>query len=176
MNPEQAFSKALREDFAIFSKKVFQTLNLGTPMAMNWHLEAIMHALQQAGAGIDPNLIINVPPRSGKSTIASVALPAFFMDNDPTAGVVCVSFAQKLASKFARDFRTIVTAAWYQAAFPKMRLTKDTEELCETTLGGSRLSTSVGGVVTGFGGRIIIVDDPIDPAEANSELARQKAI
>ena len=176
MNHDHALSRAFREDFVIFCKKVFHTLNPGTVMAMNWHLEAMIQALQQAATGVEPNLIINVPPRSGKSTIASVALPAFIMGLDPTARVVCVSYAQKLASKFARDFRTVVTSAWYKAAFPRMRLTKDTEELCETTLGGSRLSTSVGGVVTGFGGRIIIVDDPIDPSEANSELARQKAI
>lgn len=173
---QAALNLALSKSFKIFCRRVFRTLNPGTPMKMNWHLDAMMHALQHAAAGVDPNLIINVPPRSLKSTIASVALPAFIMGQDPSARVVCVSYAQKLASKFARDFRTIVTSPWYQAAFPTMQLTKNTEELFETTLGGSRLSTSVEGVVTGFGGRIIIVDDPIDPSEANSALARQKAI
>lgn len=176
MNGQLALNAALAKSFRIFCIKVFQTLNPGTPLAMNWHLKAMMYALQQAAAGINPNLIINIPPRSGKSTFASVALPAFIMGNDPTARVVCVSYAQILASKFARQFRTIVTSDWYKAAFPLMRITKDTEGIIETTIGGSRLSTSVGGAVTGFGGRIIIVDDPIDPAEAYSELARQKAI
>jgi len=170
------FQAALRDDFAFFCAKAFQTLNPSKRLASNWHLEAMMHELQQASEGVHRNLIINIPPRSLKSTIASVALPAFIMGRDPAARVVCVSYAQKLASKFARDFRTVVTAPWYQAAFPRMRLTKDTEELMETSAGGSRLSTSVGGVATGFGGQIIIVDDPIDPAEANSELARQRAV
>ncbi len=106
----------------------------------------------------------------------SVFLPAYLIGRNPAVKIICVSYAQTLASKHARDFRRVLEADWYQKTFPSTVIVKDAEELIETTMGGARLSTSIGAAMTGFGGDIIIVDDPMKPDEAPSELAREKVI
>lgn len=167
---------ALRKDFTVFAEKVFHTLNPGSTFHRNWHLEAITHRLEQARTGIEKRLIINVPPRSMKSILASVALPAFVLGRDPAARLICVSYAQPLASKLSRDFRRILDSDWFRRIFPQTIVSKYTEEIVETTAGGARLATSVGAVVTGFGAGMIIIDDPLKPDEAPSQAARERLI
>jgi hypothetical protein len=67
---------------------------------------------------------------------------------------------------------------WYQRAFPRARIdkAKDTESEVRTTERGYRLATSVGGTLTGRGGDIIIIDDPIKPQDAQSKSVREKTV
>ncbi|MDX2266452.1 MAG: phage terminase large subunit [Hyphomicrobiales bacterium] len=67
-------------------------------------------------------------------------------------------------------------APWYKAVFPVCRLAKDTEAEQVTTRGGSRFATSVGGTLTGRGGSLIIIDDPMKPEDALSKLERARVI
>jgi predicted phage terminase large subunit-like protein len=85
-----------------------------------------------------------------------------------------VSYAQDLADKLARDCRTIMNSGWYKAAFPT-RLSTEKQSVQEfvTRNQGSRLATSVGGVITGRGADIIVIDDPLKPEEALSETQRK---
>jgi hypothetical protein len=101
--------------------------------------------------------------------------PAFLLGHDPTAQIICASYGQELANKHALDCRTILTSAWYQSLFPATRLSPDRQAVPEfmTTKLGFRLSTSVGGVLTGRGANIIIIDDPLKPDEALSETQRK---
>ena len=169
-----AYDDLTRRNFYQFLERSFRTLNGDEPFLPNWHLEALCHSLEQTRTGSTRRLIINVPPRSLKSIAASVAFSAFILGHNPSARLICVSYAQDLASSFSRDFRTIVESAWYQRIFPMMRLAKNTEGVIETTRGGKRLATSVGGVVTGFGADYIIIDDPMQPNTAASETEREK--
>jgi hypothetical protein len=121
-------------------------------------------------------LIINIPPRHLKSLCASIALPAWCLGHDPAAQVLCVSYAQDLSDKLSRDSRAIMNAAWYQRLFPT-RLAADRQSMQEfaTTAQGYRLATSVGGVLTGRGADLLIIDDPLKPDEAVSESQRKNA-
>jgi predicted phage terminase large subunit-like protein len=170
----RAFDALLRTDFLAFYRKVFDTLNPGTPYLDNWHINAIAHALEEVRAGRNNRLIINVPPRHLKSTIVSVALPAFLLGNDTSKRIMCVSYSQTLSAKLSRDAHQIMTSDWFRRAFPHTMLGKETEELLETTRGGCRFATSVGASITGFGGDYIIIDDPLKPDEAPSEAARNR--
>ena len=176
MSNQAELDAALRTDFGTFSRKVFLTLNPGSQFEENWHIEAVTHSLENARIGRTKRLIINIPPRSLKSVLASVALPAFILGHNPSARLICVSYAQPLAARLARDFRRILVSDWYQRIFPRTVIIKDAEDIMETTLGGSRLSTSVGAVVTGFGAGTIIIDDPMKPDEAPSQAARDRVI
>ena len=122
-------------------------------------------------------MIINMPPRSAKSIAASVAFPAFVHGHDPATKIIAVSYAQGLATKLQNDFRAIISSLWYKSLFPETRVDprKDTEQEVRLTKRGNRLATSVGGVLTGRGGDIIIIDDPLKPDEAMSEV-RRKAV
>ena len=117
---------------------------------MNWHYEAIaakLTALYQRRIG---RLIINVRPRHLKSHLASVAFPAWCLGHQPSTQILCVSYAQDLADKLARDCRRIMMSDWYQRLFPT-RLAPRHQAVgeFETTAQGYRLATSVGGVLTG---------------------------
>jgi predicted phage terminase large subunit-like protein len=66
---------------------------------------------------------------------------------------------------------------WYQRLFPRTRLStvRQAVHSFETTAGGGRIATSVGGVLTGMGADVIIIDDPVKPDDALSQVERQKA-
>ena len=89
---------------------------------------------------------------------------------------LCVSDAQDLADKLSRDCRRIVASDWYQRLFPtRLSPQRQAAPEFETTAQGCRLATSVGGVLTGRGADIIIIDDPLKPEEALSEAHRRAA-
>ena len=69
-------------------------------------------------------------------------------------------------------------ARWYRRLFPHTKLNpkKAAESEFETTRRGSRLATSVGGTLTGRGGNVLIVDDPLKANDAGSELARRGVV
>jgi predicted phage terminase large subunit-like protein len=121
-------------------------------------------------------LIITVPPRHLKSIITSVALPAWYLGHNPSERVVCVSYSAELAKTHANDFRRVVTDPVYQAVFPRMVLARENDSEIHTTLRGRRYATSVGGTLTGRGGNLIIIDDPLKPSDAVSDVTRPRVI
>jgi hypothetical protein len=168
----------LRTDVTAFVRKAFGTVSPGDGFSPNWHVEAICHQMSKVITGETKRLIITIPPRHLKSICTSVALPAFVLGQDPTRRIICVSYSQELAVKHANDCRTIMNSDWYRQLFPSTKVdpAKNTETEVMTTQRGFRLSTSVGGTLTGRGGNLIIIDDPIKPADAMSDTTRERLI
>jgi predicted phage terminase large subunit-like protein len=166
----------LRHDFTTFAGCCFQDLNPQTHLATNWHLAVIAAKLTAIREGKIRRLIINLPPRHLKSLMASIAFPAWCLGLDPAAQILCVSYAQDLADKLARDCRGIMMSPWYRQLF-RTRLAPHRQAVQEfiTTRQGYRLATSTGGVLTGRGADIIIIDDPLKPEEALSDAQRNAA-
>lgn len=169
----EAFWAAVGMDLKVFMQQAFTTIYPGKDFHDNWHVDAIVHHLEQCIRGEMPRLIINMPPRHLKSFIASVVLPAFILGRDPSAKIICISYADDLARMLARDFRRIVESPWYQKVFPQIRMLKSTETEFVTDQGGFRYATSIGGTLTGRGGDFIIIDDPIKPEDTLSDKIRQ---
>jgi predicted phage terminase large subunit-like protein len=167
----------LRSDFRAFVQKVFLTLTPGQTFIHSWHLDAIADRLEQVRLGKIKRLIINMPPRSLKSIMSSVAFPAFALGLDPSRRIICASYSGELAKKHSNDFRAVLESTWYRSAFRGTRVGpfKNNEIEIELTARGFRLATSVGGTLTGRGGDIIIVDDPLKPDDAFSETKRSGA-
>src|SRR3984893_1373964 len=117
-----------------------------------------------------------LPPRTLKSLCASVALPAWFLGHYPWERVVVVSYSDILARNHANDFRRVVNAPLYRATFPTMRLERDTDREIATTKRGKRIATSIDGTLTGLGGNLIIVDDPLKLGDAMWEAVRARVI
>jgi predicted phage terminase large subunit-like protein len=165
----------LRSEFYSFVQAAFPIVSGGEALMTNWHIEAMAYALSRVMRGEIKRLIINVPPRSLKSITASVAFPAFVLGHDPTQRILCVSYAEALARKHAGDTRALMRSALYQRLFPGTRISqrKDTELEFMTTKGGFRLATSVGGALTGRGAGLAILDDPMKPQDAYSQLSRE---
>jgi hypothetical protein len=164
-----------RVDLYSFVQRIFPIVSPGSPFLPNWHVEAITYALTRVMRGEIKRLIITVPPRSLKSICASVAFPAFVLGHDPTRRIIEVSYSEGLARKHANDFRAVMRSLVYRRLFPNTRISaaKDTELEVMTTSRGFRYATSVGGTLTGRGGNLLILDDPLNALEASSDRARE---
>src|SRR5215469_17940378 len=135
------YQTMLRQDFTTFAARCFCDLNPQTELALNWHIELIAAKLMAVRQGKIRRLIINLPPRSLKSLLASVAFPAWCLGHDHSAQLLCVSYAQDLADKLARDCRSIMTSQWYRRVF-QTRLAPHRQALQEfiTTDRGYRIA------------------------------------
>jgi predicted phage terminase large subunit-like protein len=170
----RARQEACRLDFTSFIQVIFDLMAPGRQLLMNWHIQKLAYHLEQVRLGRSKRLIINLPPRFLKSLITSVAFPAYVLGHDPTKHIIVVSYGLELAIKFGNGSRTIMSSDRYKGTFPRTRLARNTECEIVTTQGGYRLATSIDGpLLTGFGGDIIIIDDPIKLSDAESESKRE---
>jgi predicted phage terminase large subunit-like protein len=176
LNDAAVLKAASRTDFLTFIGKCFSTLTPASPFHSNWHIAAMAHYAELVRLGMLRRLIINQPPRSLKSIVFAVALPAFILGHDPSKRIIVVSYSSDLAIKHANDFRAIFNSHWYQDLFPGTRISpaKNTEVEVVTTRNGFRLATSIDGTITGRGGDLIIIDDPLKPIDALSDSRRER--
>lgn len=168
------FDAASRTHFSLFLRRVMATVSPGVRYTHNWHVDAIAEHLAAAASGQLPRLIINLPPRMLKSTIISVAWPAWLLGHTPTERLMVASYAQALSLKHSTDCRAVMEAPWYRALFPATQLCRDQneKEKFATTARGYRRAVSVGGAAIGEGGNVLIVDDPINPLQASHRPQR----
>jgi predicted phage terminase large subunit-like protein len=151
-----------------------QIIDPGARFLTNWHIDLIAEYLEAAYAREIRKLAINIPPRSLKSNLVSVAFPAWVLGQDPREQFLCASYSGKLSIKHSVDCRAILESAWYQTLFPGTQIADDQNEKSKysTTQRGYRVATSTGGTATGDGGNFLILDDPLNPKQAMSETER----
>ncbi len=171
----RALDHVFREDLSAFIEKAFTVVSPGQTYRHNWHIDLIADRLQACADGRIKRLIVTLPPRGLKSIAASIAFPAWVLGHDPRRKVVTVSYNHELSDKLARDCRAVMESGFYHHVFPMTRINpnKRSEREFETTRGGYRLSTSIGGTLTGRGGDLFIIDDPIKPGEVSSKAERE---
>jgi predicted phage terminase large subunit-like protein len=162
-----------RLDFGAFAYGAYEVVHPGEPLDSNWHIDSLCYRLAGMGTGRFPGrLVINLPPRSLKSYLVSVAFVAWMLGRTPSLRIICASYSEDLANKFSRDCRALMESPFYKRVFrTRLNPKKSTEGEFETTQRGSRLATSVGGTLTGRGADILIVDDPTKANDANSQTA-----
>lgn len=172
-SPASMYAHVLRHDLSAFIHRSFLELNGQPRFLPNWHLEVLAAKLEDVRRGTCKRLIVNVPPRHLKSHAISIAFPAWLLGHDPMKQILSVTYAQELSDNLARRSRTLMASSFYEGLFDT-RLSRGREAIAdyETTAGGYRLSTSVGGVLTGRGADIIIIDDALKADEALSETRR----
>ena len=174
LSPAKMTAEIYRQDLLAFIHRSFLELNPAATFEYNWHLELIAQSLEDVAYGNCKRLIINVPPRHLKSHSASIAFPAWFLGHFPEKQVACVSYAQDFSDTLARHSRRLMDSAFYQALFDtRISRKRDTVADFETTRGGFRFSTSVGGGFTGRGADVIVIDDPLKADEALSDARRE---
>ena len=123
-----------------------------------------------------PRLMLFMPPRHGKSTLASVAFPAWHLGRHPDHEFISCSYSGSLAMNFSRKVRQLLREPVYKNVFEKSRLDKDSQsvESWQTTRGGGYVAAGVGGGITGKGANILVIDDPVKNREdAESENNRE---
>lgn len=136
-------------------------LPLVTP-SYNWQWRYIQYAREQLDKvtrGEIKRLIIEMPPRFGKTDLATIRYTAYRIERDPSQHVIIGAYNQTLANKFSRKARRIVKS--------RMKLSDDRTavEDWETDQGGGVRAVGVGAGVTGIGGDLIFIDDPVKSRE-----------
>jgi hypothetical protein len=106
----------VRNDLSLFVHRTFQTVAPAQNYLRNWHVNAMAWHLEQCATGKIKRLL---PPRNLKSICASVAFSAFLLGHDPTRRIICASYSADLASKHARDCRTVIETPWFRGHFPE---------------------------------------------------------
>lgn len=122
-----------------------------------------------------PRLMLLVPPRHGKSELASIRFPAYVLGHHPEWEVINCGYNLDLPMKFSRKVREIVRDPGYKPLFERSVLDPDSQsaEAWNTTAGGGFTAAGVGGGITGKGATILIIDDPIkNQEEADSIIIR----
>ena len=150
-----------------FFKQSWHVVEGNTPYVHEWYLEEIANALEDCFYRRIKNLLINLPPRKGKSNLISIAFPAWVWLHNPQERILTASFSNDLSLKIADKSRMLIKSHWFQQRWGdrfKIRRDADSKSYFANDKTGCRISTSVGSFVTGMGGSIQITDDPNDPS------------
>ena len=180
-----------RRSFYYFMREFWDCISAETPR-WNWHIEYLTSQLQQLamhvaqGLSKEHDMIINIPPGSTKSITCTIMFPVWCWLNWHWMRFIVGSYSGALSLEHAETSRDLIRSDKFQRLFPylKIKQDKDTKSNFKITkilpngdveIGGNRYSTSVGGTLTGFHAHILIVDDPLDPNRAASEVEINKA-
>jgi predicted phage terminase large subunit-like protein len=140
------------------------------------HHRLITDTLDAVARGEKKRVMIFMPPRFGKSELASRRFPAFFLGKNPQRNIIAASYNSDLASDFGRDVRGIVDSPRYRALFD-VSLSADSKAAnrWHTDKRGMYVAAGVGTATTGRGADCLLIDDPLkDREEADSEVRREK--
>lgn len=155
-------------------------------MLSNYHQKEICSALERVIIGKTNRLIINIPPRSGKTEIAVKSFIAWCMGLYPDCEFIHASYSKRLATANTYEVRAIMQSEVYREIFPWTALQDDSKakEEFRTAQGGIVYATGAAGSITGYGaakmrdtfGGAVIIDDPHKAGEASSTIMRQNVI
>ncbi len=139
------------------------------------HHAQIAAKLEAVERGEIDRLMIFMPPRHGKSELASKRFPAWCLGRQPTRQIIAASYNSDLANDFGRNVRNIVAEPEFGQVFPGVSLAPDSQAAnrMNTNHAGAYVAAGVGTAVTGRGAHIALIDDPFkDREEADSERRR----
>lgn len=132
----------------------------------------LSRTLMEVDSGKHKRLIINVPPRHGKSELTSRIFIPWYLGRHPTRHVIFATYSDKFAQEFGRDVRVNMQHPAYKQVFPGVSLAKGSEaaDRMRTNHGGQLIFAGRGGSITGRGGDLIVIDDPIKNSEEAASL------
>ena len=174
-------AKGLTVDLADFFRAAWVILEPELPLVWSWHYEYLCEWLTMIGNGEFKKqfpdklgIIINVPPRTAKSTLCTVAFPVWTWLEHPQRRFLCASYSGDLAIDHAGKRRYLVKSAFFQKHFAdRFRYTTDQTSDFRNDRTGYFIATSISGAGTGFGGDICIGDDLLSAQEARSKAVKK---
>lgn len=178
----QAVRAKCKASFYYFMQSFWSTI-IPEPPVWNWHIEFLCGELQKVSRNLvarlpkEHDILINIPPGTTKSTIATVMFPAWLWTQDASLKIISNSYSGGLSTEHASLSKDVITSAKYKILFPEVQLRKDKsgKGAYANTMHGSRSTTSTGGTITGKHAHLIINDDPLTPKQADSIPYRYEA-
>lgn len=165
-----------KRSLRLFVERAWSVPEPGNPFVGGWHIDCIAEHLEAVSAGQIRNLLVNIPPRHMKSLAVSVFWPCWEWARTPERRWLFASYALSLSVRDSLKCRRLIESAWYQERFGDVyQLTSDQNAKLrfENDRMGYRIATSVGGAATGEGGDVLVVDDPHNVQEAESDVIRE---
>lgn len=161
-----------------FVKHFWHVLEPQNPFVDGWPIHAICDHLQAVSEGKIKRLLINVPPGWSKSILTDCYWPAWEW---ATVGAhlryVTFSYSSSLTERDNRRFGAVVTSGEYQELYgDRIQVVKLGEKMVSNRKTGWKLASSVGGVGTGERGDRIVLDDPLNVKDAESETVRDETL
>ena len=152
------------------------------PLVLGRYTRTLCWVLEQVLKGRIKRLIINVPPGHMKSLTVSVFWPAWAWLMFPEYTFAFTAYRGDLALRDADRSRDLIRSAFYQdlltgrpGGFQLLRSGQDTKSRFANTKGGYRFSSAVSGIM-GEGGRIVVIDDPHNVEQAESDTFRDETV
>jgi predicted phage terminase large subunit-like protein len=170
--------RALELSFYEFVKEAWPLVEPGSPFLDGLHIRTICDHIQAVADGKIQRLLINVPPRHSKSTLVSVMLTPWIWATQPHKRFLYGSYSANLAQRDSVRARRIVESDWYRERWPHVILNDDTNTKAEfeNSNTGVRACVSTGSATTGKGGDFLVIDDPLNATDADSDTEREKCI
>lgn len=162
-----------------FLKQSWLHIEGGKEFIDGWHIQAICEHLEAVARRDIKNLIINIPPRCCKSSIVSIAFPAWQWIRHPEEQFLYASYALSLSIRDSVKCRRLISSPWYQERWgDRYHLVGDqnTKGRFDNTAKGYRLASSAGSSITGEGGSMLFCDDPSNARDQESEVQRESKI
>lgn len=157
----------------------------------NWHIKYLCEQLEEIAyrvANKEPkkhDLVINISPGTTKTIICSIMFPVWCWTKWYGMKFITGSYSSTLSLESAEYSRDLIRSNKFKILYPELEIKQDKDvktnfRIVKKTgnglkLGGNRFSTSVDATATGFHGHIILIDDPLNPKQAVSEVELQNA-
>ena len=165
-----------RKSLLYFTKRTHPKYNPG------WvHADICMRLerfARQVAEGKSPRLMLLMPPRHGKSELASIRFPAWYLGQYPDHEIINVGYNLDLPMRWSRKVREQLRDPVYHGVFAQTQLDQESSalEAWLTTAGGGFTAAGVGGGITGKGAHVLIVDDPIKNMEEADSMVTREAL
>jgi predicted phage terminase large subunit-like protein len=177
LGSRRALAPYLAEDFSAFCQRAWHVID-GSKLNWNWHHQLICEYLTLARRRTIKRLAISMPPRALKSRLVSCFFPAWVWTTAPHQSFLCASFSLELSTELSIVRRSLLESDWYSALFPGVvQLRPDANRVDDYTNStyGRMIATGMNNVV-GRGANYAIIDDPLTPKQAHSEIERASTI
>jgi len=191
IDPDRAVAELCKRELSEFVQEFWDTV-IAEPLIWEPHMDVLCMEIQAAFERLfmryevgedgelvaigrqakEYDLIINIPPGTSKSTIVTVMAPVWAWVNDPTLRFITGSYSGRVSLDQAVKSRDIIRSPRFKLLFPELQVKDDEDGKSnyKTTQLGQRFSTSTGGSATSQHAHCIIIDDPLNPKQAVSEL------
>lgn len=165
-------------NFSAFARKACASLEPNHQLIWSWHLDYLCEMLTLVKRRQLLRLIINVPPRTLKSTLITITYPVWVWVTDPRHRFMTASYSLALSAEHSRMRRKLLQSDWFQNLWgDQFQMSEDCNQVGNfmNDQGGQMIATSVGGTVMGRGCDTAILDDPVSADQALSNAERTKA-
>lgn len=176
LNEVQA--QRLRLDLRAFTKDAWPIIDTA-PFVPNWHIDALCDHLAYVALGNIRRLMVNMPPRMSKSKVASVIFPVWSWLINPGIQWLTGSYTLQLSARDTLASRRLIDSAWFKERWGQEFSFMFDEKLKRqyaNNMGGRRISVSTDASTTGEGGDILLLDDPHNAIEAESDQIRERVL